>query len=195
MNGKCHQISTTNPTHFWSLELVHISHVKHFLHSHSKRRSTTFHLVLSGPVPLWRTQSFGNFQTVLSCSKLIVVFTFTLRFVFSTWWFQRHVVATTFDRVWTLFLRFRQTEFKTQTSWSCRCWVFLQMEMESLMRSELPKETEVCIWKIQKNVSFLCRFCNRHIWHVRWHFRETSGTGIEKKSNAVKRLHDSETTT
>ena len=61
MNGKCHQISTTNPTHFWSLELVHISHVKHFLHSHSKRRSTTFHLVLSGPVPVVEDTVFRQF--------------------------------------------------------------------------------------------------------------------------------------
>ena len=43
-------------TSFGSLELVHLRHVKlllqHFLHTYSKRRSATVHLVLSGPVPV-----------------------------------------------------------------------------------------------------------------------------------------------
>ena len=41
---------------FWSIELVHLRHVElflqHFPQTHSKRRRTTVHLVLSGPVPV-----------------------------------------------------------------------------------------------------------------------------------------------
>ena len=85
-------------TRFWSLELVHLRHVKlllqQFLHTHSKRRSTTVHLVLSGPVPVVEDAVFPVFlfhsvqKEVLALLSIAVkseLPTFPLIFQIETW--------------------------------------------------------------------------------------------------------------